>query len=71
MRPKRGEFFHFSKDKALYLVLGYAKMFGNEEHDFVNLKRMKDSTTITLSADLFLLYIQAEKFVKDNVLVTS
>ncbi|RAN67378.1 MULTISPECIES: hypothetical protein [Bacillus] len=55
----------------IYLVLGYAKMFGNENHDFINLKRMKDSTTLTLSADLFLLYIQAEKFVKDNVLVTS
>lgn len=71
MRPKCGEFFNFSKYNTVYLVLGYAKMFGNEEHDFINLKRMKDSTTITLSADLFLLYIQAEKFVKDNVLVTS
>ncbi|MGM2628369.1 hypothetical protein ACS2QL_27465 [Bacillus cereus group sp. Bce038] len=71
MRPKRGEFFHFSKDNTLYLVLGYTKMFDNEEHDFINLKRMKDSTIITLSADLFLLYIQAEKFVKHKVLVTS
>lgn len=71
MRPKRGEFFHFSKDNTLYLVLGYAKMFGNEEHDFINLKRMKDSTTITLSADLFLLYIQAGKFIKDKALATN
>lgn len=71
MRPKRGEFFHFSKDNTVYSVLGYAKMFGNEEHDFINLKRMKDSTTITLSADLFFLYIQAGKFIKDKVLATN
>ncbi|EJR71834.1 hypothetical protein IK7_06158 [Bacillus cereus VD156] len=71
MKPECGEFFHFSKDKTVYLVLGYAKMFGNEEHDFINLKRMKDSTTITLSADLFFLYIQAGKFIKDKVLATS
>ncbi|PFI75666.1 hypothetical protein [Bacillus cereus] len=71
MKPKRGELFHFSKDNNVYLVLGYAKLFDNEEHVFINFKRIKDSTTIALSVDLFLLYIQTEKFVKDNVLIIS
>lgn len=46
-------------------------MFEHNEQDIIILKRMKDRVTITLSADLFILYINANKFVKDKEILNN
>ncbi|WP_176527748.1 hypothetical protein [Bacillus sp. AFS023182] len=61
-KPKRGEFYIHRKDGRVYQVLGYARMFEQENQDLIILKCMKDGMTVTLSADLFVLYIKAYKF---------
>ncbi|SFI12300.1 MULTISPECIES: hypothetical protein [unclassified Bacillus (in: firmicutes)] len=66
-KPKRGEFYIYREDGRVYQILGYAKMFEQDEQDIIILKRMKDRVTITLSSDLFILYITADKFIKDKV----
>lgn len=70
-KPKRGEFYIHRKDGRVYQILGYAKMFEHNEQDIIILKRMKDRVTITLSADLFILYINANKFVKDKEILNN
>ncbi|PEK65940.1 hypothetical protein [Bacillus pseudomycoides] len=70
-RPKRGEFFIYEKDERAYQVLAYSKMFEHEEQEIIILKRMKDNMNITISAELFILYIEANKFIKDKVLVSN
>lgn len=70
-KPKRGEFYTHEKDGRLYQVLAYSKMFEHEEQEIIVLKRMKDNINITISAELFILYIEANKFVKDKVLVSN
>ncbi|PFD95597.1 hypothetical protein COE15_12890 [Bacillus cereus] len=70
-KPKRGEFYIHRKDGRVYQVLGYAKMFGQNEQDIIILKRMKNRVTITLSADLFILYINANKFAKDKEILNN
>ncbi|HGE5783198.1 TPA: hypothetical protein ACGGHE_005311 [Bacillus pseudomycoides] len=71
MRPKRGDFYTHKKDSRVYQVLGYAKMFEQNEQDIIILKRMKDRVTITLSADLFILYINANKFLKNKEILNN
>jgi len=39
-KPKRGEFYIHRKDGRVYQVLGYARMFEQENQDLINLKRM-------------------------------
>lgn len=70
-KPKRGEFYIHRKDDRVYQVLGYAKMFEQDEQDIIILKRMKDRLIITLSADLFILYITADKFIKDKAILND
>ncbi|PEP82112.1 hypothetical protein [Bacillus pseudomycoides] len=70
-KPKRGEFYIHRKDGRVYQVLGYAKMFDQENQDLIILKRMKDGMTVTLSANLFVLYIKAHKFSKDKEVLSS
>ncbi|MEK4940650.1 hypothetical protein BW425_24085 [Bacillus pseudomycoides] len=70
-KPKRGEFYIHRKDGRVYQVLGYAKMFEQENQDLIILKRMKDGMTVTLSADLFVLYIKAYKFSKDREILSN
>lgn len=69
--PKRGDFYIHRKDGRVYQVLGYAKMFEQENQDFVILKRMKDGITVTLSADLFIVCIKAHKFSKDKEIISN
>ncbi|MFA2811933.1 hypothetical protein [Bacillus mycoides] len=61
-KAKRGEFYVHKKNGWVYQVLGYAKMFEHEEQDIIVLKCMKDNKIVTLSAELFKLYIKANKF---------
>ncbi|MCR8860618.1 hypothetical protein [Bacillus pseudomycoides] len=70
-KPKRGEFYIHRKDGRVYQVLGYAKMFEQENQDIIILKCMKDGMTVTLSADLFVLYIKAHKFSKDKEIISN
>jgi hypothetical protein len=70
-KPKRGEFYIYEKDGRAYQVLAYSKMFEHEEQEIIILKRMKDNINITISAELFILYIEANKFIKDKVLVSN
>lgn len=70
-KPKRGEFYIHKQDGRAYQILAYTKMFEHEEQEIIVLKRMKDNINITISAELFILYINANKFVKDKVLVSN
>jgi len=70
-KPKRGEFYIHRKDGRVYQVLGYAKMFEQENQDLIILKCMKDGMTVTLNADLFVLYIKAYKFSKDREILSN
>ncbi|CAI8823964.1 transposase [Bacillus sp. IT-79MI2] len=70
-KPKRGEFYIHRKDGRVYQVLGYAKMFEQENQDLIILKCMKDGMTVTLSSDLFVLYIKAHKFSKDKEVLSN
>lgn len=70
-KPKRGEFYIYEKDGRAYQVIAYSKMFEHEEQEIIILKRMKDNMNITISAELFILYIEANKFIKNKVLVSN
>nr|WP_240522776.1 hypothetical protein [Bacillus pseudomycoides] len=70
-KPKRGEFYIHRKDGRVYQVLGYARMFEQENQDLIILKCMKDGMTVTLSADLFVLYIKVYKFSKDKEILSN
>ncbi|PGN52555.1 hypothetical protein CN966_24865 [Bacillus cereus] len=70
-KAKRGEFYVHKKNGWVYQVLAYSKMFEHEEQEIIILKRMKDNMNITISAELFILYIEANKFIKDKVLVSN
>ncbi|PES34707.1 hypothetical protein [Bacillus thuringiensis] len=63
-KAKPGEFYVHKKNGWVNQVLGYAKMFEHEEQDIIILKCMRDNITVTLSAELFELYIKANKFLK-------
>ncbi|MDY7519214.1 MULTISPECIES: hypothetical protein [Bacillus cereus group] len=70
-KAKRGEFYVHKKNGWVYQVLGYAKMFEHEEQDIIVLKCMRDNMTVTLSADLFELYIKANKFLKTKNILNN
>ncbi|MED3615099.1 MULTISPECIES: hypothetical protein [Bacillus] len=70
-KVKRGEFYVHKKNGRVYQVLGYAKMFEHEEQDIIILKCMKDNMTVTLSAELFELYIKANKFLKTKNILNN
>lgn len=70
-KAKRGEFYVHIKNGWVYQVLGYAKMFEHEEQDIIFLKCMRDNMTVTLSADLFELYIKANKFLKTKNILNN
>jgi hypothetical protein len=70
-KAKRGEFYVLKKNGWVYQVLGYAKMFEHEEQDIIILKCMRDNITITLSAELFELYIKANKFLKTKNILNN
>ncbi|WP_242325646.1 hypothetical protein [Bacillus cereus group sp. BfR-BA-01353] len=70
-KPKCGEFYIHRQDGRAYQILAYSKMFEHEEQEIIVLKRMKDNINITISAELFILYINANKFIKDKVLVSN
>jgi hypothetical protein len=64
-KAKRGEFYVHKKNGWVYQVLGYAKMFEHEEQDIIVLKCMRDNMTITLSAELFELYIKTKNILNN------
>ncbi|KAA0782810.1 MULTISPECIES: hypothetical protein [Bacillus cereus group] len=70
-KVKRGEFYVHKKNGRVYQVLGYAKMFEHEEQDIIILKCMRDNMTVTLSAELFELYIKANKFLKTKNILNN
>ncbi|HDR7429596.1 TPA: hypothetical protein QCX20_002970 [Bacillus toyonensis] len=70
-KTKRGEFYVHKKNGWVYQVLGYAKMFEHEEQDIIILKCMRDNITVTLSAELFELYIKANKFLKTKNILNN
>ncbi|WP_242305032.1 hypothetical protein [Bacillus cereus group sp. BfR-BA-01449] len=70
-KAKCGEFYVHKKNGWVYQVLGYAKMFEHEEQDIIFLKCMRDNMTVTLSADLFELYIKANKFLKTKNILNN
>ncbi|WP_410985000.1 hypothetical protein [Bacillus cereus] len=69
--PKRGEFYIHREDGRVYQILGYARMFEQENQDLIILNRMKDGMTVSLSADLFVLYIKAHKFSRDKGVLSN
>ncbi|HDW3056672.1 TPA: hypothetical protein RMI67_004385 [Bacillus cereus] len=70
-KAKHGECYVHKKNGWVYQVLGYAKMFEHEEQDIIILKCMRDNITVTLSAELFELYIKANKFLKTKNILNN